>query len=274
MTTTPTIAPHDGHYRLGHQLPLTPHSWAADVWIVFAREMRPLIRDPFQVVFSMIQPLFFLALFAPLLPDTITGDGTSALQWFVPGIIAMSCLMGASMVGSNLLHEMQTGSHERMLVAPIRRSALLVGRAAKEIAPMVAQSVIILAVVTPFSFELHLAGAVVGIAMMAVFAVGVSALSYSLALACSGRDWMFWAVQQTLLFPILLLAGMLLPVDNGPAWLQTLSDGNPLTYVVTAVRALFAGYWPAGDVLAGAAAAMGVALVGIVIGIRAMRRSE
>ncbi len=47
----------------------------------------------------MVQPLVFLALFAPLLPDAGTG---SALQWFVPGIISMTALMGASITGSNL----------------------------------------------------------------------------------------------------------------------------------------------------------------------------
>ena len=82
---------------------------------------------------------------------------------------------------------------------------------------------------------------VVGLAILAVFCVGLGALSYSLALACKNQEWMFWVVQQTFLFPLLLLAGMLLPVDNGPDWLQALSKANPLTYVVDAQRALFAG---------------------------------
>lgn len=256
--------------------PVTLHTttWLGDVGSIFRREIHPLLRDPFQVVFAMIQPLVFLALFAPLLPDAITGDGRSALQWFVPGIVAMSCLMGASMVGSNLLLEMQTGSHERLLVAPVRRSALLVGRALKEIVPMIAQTVIIVAAVTPFSFDLHPLGVLVGVAILAVFAVGISALSYALALACTGRDWMFWAVQQTLLFPILLLAGVLLPVDGAPTWIRVLSAGNPMTYVVDAERALFAGTWPMGEILAGVIAAVGVAVVGLLVGIRTMQRED
>lgn len=272
-TTSVTTTPVTGRQLAADPPDLNTKNWFRDVWVVFAREIRPLLRDPFQVVFSMIQPLFFLALFAPLLPDAIVGDSSSALQWFVPAMVSMSCLMGASMVGSNLLLEIQTGSHERMLVAPIRRSALLVGRAGKEIVPMVAQVLIIVAVVTPFSFDLHPLGIAAGIALLAVFAVGIAALSYALALAASEREWTFWAVQQTLLFPILLLAGVLLPVDNGPAWLRTLSAINPMTYVVDAERALFAGQWPVGDVLAGFGAAGAVAAVGLLVGIRAMRRS-
>jgi ABC-2 type transport system permease protein len=242
-----------------------------DTVTVLSRELRPVLRNPFSVIFSMIQPLVFLALFGPLLPDT-AGQG-SALQWFVPGIVVMSCLFGTSITGANLLMEIQTGSHERMLVAPLRRSALLVGRTLKEIVPMIAQTAIIIAVVVPFGFDLHLAGAVIGLLLLAVFCVGLGALSYTLGLASKNQDWMFWAVQQTLLFPLLLLAGMLLPIDDGPGWLRTMSRFNPLTYVVDAERALFNGEVFSATVGGGALAAALVATVGLTVGIRAMRRS-
>jgi ABC-2 type transport system permease protein len=243
-----------------------------DTGTVFSRELRPVLRNPFTVVFSMVQPLVFLALFAPLLPK-VTGGG-SALQWFVPGIVVMSCLFGTSMTGSNLLFEIQTGSHERMLVTPLRRPALLVGRALKEIVPVVAQAAIIVAVCIPFGFELHLGGALVGILILSVFCLGLGALSYTLALAAKNQEWLFWTVQQTLLFPLLLLAGMLLPIDGGPGWLRTLSKFNPLSYVVDAERALFNGDVWAYPTLAGAVSAVAVGALGLLIGVRAMNRSD
>src|SRR5689334_14414987 len=148
----------------------------ADTSTVFSRELRPLLRDPFTIIFSMVQPLVFLALFTPLLPD----DDGNALQWFVPGIIVMSCLFACSMTGSNLLFEIQTGSHERMLVTPLRRPALLIGRALKEIVPMFAQAVLIVAVCVPFGFRFEWAGAVVGLIILAAFCIGLGALSYTL----------------------------------------------------------------------------------------------
>jgi ABC-2 type transport system permease protein len=243
-----------------------------DTGTVFSRELRPVLRNPFTVVFSMIQPLVFLALFAPLLPK-VTGGG-SALQWFVPGIVVMSCLFGTSMTGSNLLFEIQTGSHERMLVTPLRRPALLIGRALKEIVPVVAQAAIIVAVCIPFGFQLHLGGALVGIVILSVFCLGLGALSYTLALAAKNQEWLFWTVQQTLLFPLLLLAGMLLPIDGGPGWLQTLSKFNPLSYVVDAERALFTGDVWAHTTLTGAVSAVAVGALGLLIGVRAMNRSD
>lgn len=245
-----------------------------DTGIVLARELKPVLRDPFSVVFSMVQPLFFLALFAPLL-SSVTGLGTgSSLQWFVPGIVVMSCLFGASMTGSNLLLEMQTGSHERSLVSPLSRSSLLLGRALKEIVPVVVQAVVVVAAVAATSFDVHPLGIAVGLLVLSVFCVGLGSLSYALALATRGQDWIFWTVQQTVLFPVLLLAGMLLPVDGGPGWLRTLSQANPLTYIVDAERSLFAGRFDGGLLLEGAAAAVLVAVLGLTVGLRAMAKAD
>src|SRR4030095_11303310 len=143
-------------------------SLAADIRTVFSRELRPTLRQPFTIIISMVQPLVFLALFAPLLPEV---EGGSALQWFVPGIVVMSCLFASSMTGSNLLFEIQTGSHERMLVTPLRRPALLIGRALKEIVPMFAQTALIIAACIPFGFDLHLPGSVLGLLLLSVFCV-------------------------------------------------------------------------------------------------------
>lgn len=241
----------------------------ADTLNVMTRELKPVLREPVSVLFAMVQPLVFLGLFAPLLPDN---DG-GALQWFVPGIVAMTCLFGASFTGAALSDEMVTGSHERLLVSPLSRTSLLLGRALKEIAPMLMQAAIILGVVTPFSFDLHPLGVLVGVAVLALFSVGVASLSFALALVSAGNEWLFWTVQQTLIFPLLLLAGILLPLDGAPGWLQFLSDVNPLKYVVVAERELFAGTWHAGVVAQGFAGGAAVAAFGLWVGIRAMRKS-
>ena len=246
-------------------------TFVSDTVNVMNRELKPVWREPMAVVFAMIQPLVFLGLFAPLLPDLANG---SALQWFVPGIVAMTALMGASFTGANLMEEMQSGSHERQLVSPLGRPALLVGRALKEVVPMLMQVAIIVAVVTPFSFDLHLGGVLAASLLLAVFSVGIGALSFALALASKGQDWMFWTVQQTLLFPTLLTAGVLLPMEGAPRWLEVVSALNPMTYIVDATRALFAGTYPAEVIAKGVAGAVVVAAVGLLVGVRAMRRSS
>ena len=84
---------------------------------------------------------------------------------------------------------------------------------------------------------------------------------------------MFWVVQQTLIFPLMLLSGMLLPLETGPAWMQAAARFNPLTYVVDAQRALFAGQIASATVAWGWVAALVTATVGLTIGVRVMARS-
>jgi ABC-2 type transport system permease protein len=254
------------------QEPTVP-SLVSDTATVLVRELRPVLRNPFSVIFSMVQPLFFLALFGPLL-ISVSGQGTAeTLQTFVPGILVMSALFAASTTGANLLMEIQTGSHERMLVTPLSRSSLLMGRALKEIVPLVAQAILIVAATVPFGFRIEVGGALIGLALLAAFGVGLGALSYTLALAVKSEDWMFWAVQQTLIFPVLLLSGMLLPIEDGPGWLRFLSKFNPLTHIVDAERRLFDGDLADVHVLYGALAAGGLAVVGLAVGINAMKRA-
>jgi ABC-2 type transport system permease protein len=245
---------------------------ARDTALVLTRELRPLRRDPFSVIFTMVQPLVFLGLFGPLLDQVAGVEGQSTLQWFVPGIIVMSALFGSSTTGANLQQELISGSYERMLVTPLRRSALLIGRALKEIVPVAAQVAIIVGVTIPFGFRPDPVGIPAGLAVVAGFAIGLGSLSHALAVVTRDNEWMFWAVQQSALFPLLLLSGILLPIDDGPGWMRALSAANPLTYVVEAQRAAFDGDVLSGTVAAGAAASLAVLGFGLLVGLRAVRR--
>lgn len=252
---------------------MSVRTFTTDTAIVLERELRPVTRDPFSVVFSMIQPLIFLGLFTPLLAG-VTGLSTAdSLQSFVPGILVMSCLVGTSMTGSNLQAEMMTGSHERLLVSPLDRSAQLAGRALKEIVPVLVQALIIVAVTVPFGFRPAPAGVLIGLALLAVTAIGLGSLSYALALAVRDQQWAFWAVQQTLLFPLLLLAGVLLPLESGPGWMRAAATVNPLHYLVDAERALFVGDLLDRVVVGGVVAAALTAALGLRVGTRAMSRA-
>jgi ABC-2 type transport system permease protein len=253
--------------------PVPGRNLVRDIGIVMLRELRPTIGNPFSVLFGLIQPLVFLGLFGPLLAGSIGGDSSAVWQWFVPSIIGMTALFGTSTTGANLLFEFQTGAHERMLVTPLARPALLIGRALKEMVPLAGQAVVVVAVMVPFGFELHLAGALIGMALLGVFGIGLGALSYALAVAVRKADWMFWMVQQTFLFPIMILSGMLLPLETGPGWMQALAKGNPLAYVLDAERSLFAGGVANSAVAQGFAAAAATAVVGLLVGIRVMLRS-
>jgi ABC-2 type transport system permease protein len=133
---------------------------------------------------------------------------------------------------------------------------------------------LIILIALPLGFQLFPVGVVAGLLLLAVLGVGLGALSYALAIAVKKQEWLFYAVQQTLLFPLLILSGILLPMEGGPEWLLFLSRINPLTYIVEAERALFAGDFTHPSVLYGTLVAIALAAVGLLVGTRAMRRAS
>ncbi|MEU8381195.1 ABC transporter permease [Streptosporangium sp. NPDC048865] len=245
-----------------------------DTGTVFSREFAPVLREPLGLLFTMGQPLLFLFLFGPLLGGTQGfAGGESPWQWFVPGILIMMCLSGPMMAGYSLLIDLIGGSMERMLVTPLNRTAMLIGRTMKEFAILLAQAVLIIVLAVPLGFRPHLTGVLAGLAVLIVFGVGLGALSFALAIASSPGGDLFYGVTQMVMFPLMLLSGVLLPTDYGPAWLRTVAALNPVSYVVEAERALFSGRFTDISVLYGTLCACVVAAVGLATGTRAMRRA-
>lgn len=242
---------------------------------VFWREMLLPLRDPFSLIFSLIQPLVFLGLFGPLLGAAVGAQafgGQSTLQWFLPGVVVMIALFGTSMTGSNLQYELMTGSYERILATPLSRSSLMIGRALKEWAPLVVQGLLIALACIPFGFVFYPLHVLFGLVVLGIFGIGLGALSYALALVSQSKEWIFWAVQQTLLFPLMILSGIMLPIEAGPDWMKTASLFNPLTYLVNAERELFAGNFGT-DTVTGLLAAVVSAAVGLFVGVRTTNRN-
>jgi ABC-2 type transport system permease protein len=238
-----------------------------DTGTVFTREFTPSLREPAALLFEMGQPLLFLFLFGSLLDGAVG----SSWQWFVPGILVMMCLSGPMASGYTLLVDLIGGSMERMMVTPLNRTAMLVGRAMKEMAVLLCQSLLIVVLALPLGFRPHPAGVVTGLALLVLFGIGLGALSFVLAFKSAPSGTLFYVVTQTLLFPMLLLSGVLLPIDSGPGWMRAIGAVNPVAHVVEAQRALFAGHLTAPPVLYGTVAAALIAAIGLFLGNRAMR---
>jgi ABC-2 type transport system permease protein len=248
-------------------------SGVRDTRVVLWRELLPTLHEPWGLFFTMIQPVIFLGLFGPLLSGVPRVPGESVWQWFVPGILVMLILFSTSMTGFSMLMEMQTGSHERLMVTPMSRSSMIIGRSLNQVVPLFAQSVLIVVIMIPFGFTLYPLGALAGLVLLCLLGIGLGSLSYALALVAHGQDWIFWTVQQTVVFPLSVLSGVFLPIEGGPDWMQTLSRLNPVTYIVEAERELFAGRFDDPVVLGGFVAALGFAAIGLLVGTSVIRRA-
>ena len=244
-----------------------------DVKTSFVREMKPLISGWVWLAFGLVQPLLYIGLFVPLLGN-VGGEGVSPLQWFIPGMMVMLTLFGTAMVGWSLTEELMSGVLERFLATPISRPALLMGRALKEMFPLFFQAVVMIVIAIPFGLKLFPVQMLYGLLLLGLFGVGVAALSYALAIAAKDNTSLFYMVSQSVALPLMLLGGVLLPLETGPAWLYIASRFNPLTYLVEAERALFTGEVFSMAVLYGTLVVAATLVIGLAIGGNAIRKAS
>ncbi|MHA6300038.1 ABC transporter permease [Devosia sp. CAU 1758] len=244
-----------------------------DVKTSFVREMKPLISGWVWLAFGLVQPLLYIGLFVPLLGD-VGIEGASPLQWFIPGMMVMLTLFGTAMVGWSLTEELLSGVLERFLATPMSRPAMLMGRALKEMFPLFFQAVVMIVIAIPFGLRLFPVEMLYGLLLLGLFGVGVAALSYALAIAAKNNTSLFYMVSQSVALPLMLLGGVLLPLDRGPGWLYIASRFNPLTYLIEAERALFVGELFSTTVLYGTLVVAATLVVGLVVGGTMIRKAS
>jgi ABC-2 type transport system permease protein len=218
------------------------YKFARDTWLVFARSMGLLLRNPVWVFVGLMQPLLFLLLFGPLLKSIPGLGGHEAYKIFVPGLLIQLALFGTLFVGFPLVSELRQGIIERMRVTPVSRLALLIGRAGTATVMLLSQAVILVLLALPFGLSVQMGPLLLTLALLTLIALLCSSLSYGVALWLRSEDALAPLLNMVSL-PVLLLAGILLPITarSAPGWLVHLSDYNPFRWAVDASRHLFAG---------------------------------
>jgi ABC-2 type transport system permease protein len=251
-----------------------------DTWLVFTRAMQLSLRNPVWVVLGLVQPILYLALFGPLLEHMpLEGPGgsggTPEDNWriFVPGLLVQLGMFGAAFVGFGLIAEYRAGVIERMRVTPASRMALLLGRVLRDVVVLVVQATVLVLCALPFGLRVAWWGAVLGVLVVGLLGVAFSSLSYAAALHLKSEDALA-PLLNGLAIPLLLLSGILLPMSLAPAWLENLSDANPVTHVVDGARALFADPVDTSTAVWGLVATTGLVVVGMVVGVRTFRRES
>ncbi|WSY16190.1 ABC transporter permease [Embleya sp. NBC_00896] len=244
---------------------------AADTALIFGRYLRQTVASKLGLIFGLMQPLLFLVLFGPLLRDVPLGGTGDAWQTLVPGLLVQLGLFSAAFAGFGILIEKQHGVVERMRVTPVSRLALLLGRVLKDVVQLLVQSLLLILVALAFGLRVPVPGVLIAFAFVALVTASLASLSYALAMRVNSPQE-FAPVVNSVNLPVMLLSGILLPMALAPAWLDGLSRGNPLRYVVEAVRAAFVGDYGR-DVALGALVAIALAAGSMGLGVRLFRRA-
>lgn len=223
----------------------------SDTWLLFKYNVKTTVRNPAWSIIGLFQPVVYLLLFAPLLTGIADAPGFSserALNTFTPGLLVMMGILGTSFVGFGLIADLRNGLIERLRVTPVSRLALLLGRALRDVAILLVQCLLLVLVASPFGLEISFTGLILTLMLLVLIGIIVSSCCYALALLL--RDENAYApLMNTIILPLLLLSGILLPLDLAPRWLQVVASVNPFSHAVESARTLMNGDLTDGSVV-------------------------
>ena len=236
MTTEAAAAPAPA--VAGVRVP--PRTWRGDaraVKIVWQRELIRFSQDKLRIVTSLVQPFLFLFVLGSGL-QRLTSASTHGvdLKTFVyPGVLCLAVLFTAMFSAASLVWDREFGFLREMMVAPVRRGSLVLGKCLGGATVAGAQGLLVIAI-----------GGLVNVPYTVPLVLGVFALQLLLAFTITAFGVMaaarmtqmqsFMALMQMVMMPMFFLAGALFPVAGLPAWLTVLNRVDPLTYAVDPMR--------------------------------------
>jgi ABC-2 type transport system permease protein len=217
-----------------------PDRKQAIILVLAARNLLRNIRTPMLVTAALVQPLVWLVLFSQIfgrLGDTRQFRSlgySSYVDFFVPGMIVLSMLFTALQSGIATVTDIDTGVMDKLLISPIRRSGILIGRVAADAVTMLAQGAIVLAVALAMGARVRtgFGGAIAILAFAVLFGVVWASLSNLIAL-WSRNSEVTMAAGLILTLPALFLTSAFFPKPYLPGWLQGVMNANPAAYIIS-----------------------------------------
>jgi len=218
-----------------------PLAWAGQALAVAQAELQKLRRDPTELFSRAVQPTLWLVIFGQVLGRSraIPTGVLSYREFLAPGILAQSVLFTAIFYGIGIIWERDLGILQKMLITPAYRSALVVGKALSAAVRGLIQAVVILLLSLLLGIRLDFAPASLLLVVLAV-SLGAAVFStFSLVVACLVKTReRFMGIGQVLTMPLFFASNAIYPLSMMPGWLHVVSRGNPLTYLVDALRTL------------------------------------
>ena len=210
--------------------------------IVWRRELIRFWRDKLRIITSLVQPFLFLFILGTGL-STIASAGTHGVNFrtfIYPGILCMTVMFTAMFSAASIVWDREFGFLREMMVAPVRRSSIVLGKCLGGSTVAAFQGVIVIAISplvgVPYEFTL-----IVEIfALQLLLAFSITAFGMMAAARVSQMQ-SFMALTQMAIMPMFFISGAMFPISGLPAWLTVLNRIDPLTYAVAPMKtAVFA----------------------------------
>ncbi|MDQ4097610.1 MAG: ABC transporter permease [Actinomycetota bacterium] len=222
-------------------------SYVETVSAMAQAELHKVWREPGVLAARAAQPLLWLLVFGAAVSrvEGLGAEGVPYKSFLVPGILSQSVLFIAIFSGLAIIWERDLGITQRVLVAPVSRSAIILGKSVSAATRAMVQITVVLAVVALVRIPLvwspaRLVGALLATALGATL---LSAISMVIASAVRSRE-QFMGIGQLVTLPLLFASNALYSVEVMPDWLRAVAWANPLTYLVELLRQLLVGVGP------------------------------
>jgi ABC-2 type transport system permease protein len=220
------------------------------IYIIWYRDIIRYSRDRLRLIASLSQPLLFLVVFGTGLSSALRGaaggfgaaPGASVnyVQFIYPGIIGMAVLFTSIFSAMSIVWDREFGFLKEVLVAPIDRSAIAIGKALGGSTQAMVQGAILL-ILAPF-IGVKLTPLAVLELLPLIFVLAFALTSMGVALAGGMKSMQgFQAVINFLMMPIFFLSGALFPLNNLPAWMAVLTHIDPAAYGIDPLRRVILG---------------------------------
>lgn len=209
------------------------------IYVLWLREMKRYVRARSRIIGSLGMPFFFLIFlgtgFKNFKPQGMP-DNIDYLNFLAPGMLAVVLQFGAMFTGMAILWDRQFGFLKEIMVAPVSRVAIVLGRTVGGMTTALMQG--LLFVIVAFFAGLKIAR-IEGFLLMPLFMIFITAafVNLGVSIASMMRDMQgFSLVMNFIMIPLLLLSGAMFPIEQFPVWVQMLSYINPLFYGVDGLR--------------------------------------
>jgi ABC transporter DrrB family efflux protein len=222
-------------------------SFFSDSFHLFVRWMKKLVRNPILIFFSLFQPVIFLVLFTQLFSKfgALLGPGVNYTVFATAGIVLQNAFSSAFQSGTAVVDDIRSGFLTKMLATPVNRTAILFGRILSDVFRVVVQTVIILVLAYALGVfpETGFPGYLLVIFTVAAFGLAWSGISLALGLRTKSAETVF-GIAGFLTFPLLFMSTALVDTSAMPDWMKNVSNFNPISFAVNAMRNMITGCLP------------------------------
>ena len=208
--------------------------------VLSQRELRRFFRQPTRLFGSLAQPLLFWFFMGSGFARSFqsVSDESSYSEFFYPGIILMLLLFAAVFSTITLIEDRAAGFLQGVLVAPVSRLSMVLGKLLGGTAIALIQATIFLLFAPLAGIELSVGGVVNLVFLFILVGVGFTGLGFIIAWTMDTVAG-YHAVMSVVLIPLWLLSGALFPLEGSAVWLNWIMCFNPLTYAMTIIRSAF-----------------------------------